>query len=203
MIGHGFRARVCAAGVVVCAATGAASAQFAHFGVASPGVPCVTGECGTVGRGSRLAALCGRTRHPCYRPVECGPTIIPGTPYGHFETKWRRWEDHAGGCAAGVPAGVVIGQPVPPPAPPAEPMPVPKPDVLLPPTQLPKTGDAKPADPVAPPKLPVIPKQVNAEMPAVPVPMPPIPQSTTSDKPALEIPTRVIIPPLPDLPTKR
>ena len=194
MIGHGFRARVCAAGAVACAAAGAASAQFAHVGVVSPGVPCVTGECGTAHRGGRLSALFGRGQHPCYRPVCCGPTLIPGTPYGHFETKWRRWEDHAGGCGSGVPAGVVIGQPVPPPA---EPMPVPKPDVPAPPTQLPKTGDAKPADPVAPPKLPAIPKQVSADV--SPVHLPPV----TSDKPALEIPTRVIIPPLPDLPSKR
>jgi len=23
----------------------------------------------------------------------CGPSLIPGTCYGHFQTKWRRWEE--------------------------------------------------------------------------------------------------------------
>lgn len=225
MIGRGFRARVWAAGVAACAAAGVAPAQFAAVGVASPGVPCVTGECAAANRGSYGPAFfapnrchgrwlsssqpaCANNNFPlsdwAYIRKYCGPTLIPGTPYGHFQTKWRKWEDHAGGCATGVPDGVVIGDPVvPPPAPPvAESMPAPN-VPLTAPNPLPKTGDAKPADPAAPPKLPTIPKQVNAEVPAAPVQLPPLPQPMpTSDKPAPE-PSRIIIPPLPELPSKR
>ncbi len=225
MIGRGFRARVWAAGVVACAAAGVAPAQYAPVGVASPGVPCVTGECAAANRGSYGSAFfapnrghgkwlsssqpaCANNNFPlsdwAYIRKYCGPTLIPGTPYGHFETKWRKWDDHAGGgCAtgaAGIPDGVVVGEPVVPPAMPVvEPMPAPKPPDTLPKTAEPKPGDAKPVDPVAPPKLPTIPKQVNADIPA------PLPQvmPATSDKPSLEAPVRVIIPPLPELPSKR
>jgi len=47
----------------------------------------------------------------------CRPTIIPGTCYGHFQTKWRKWEDHCpqqGGAVGCDP--YAVGGAYPPPA---------------------------------------------------------------------------------------
>ena len=30
----------------------------------------------------------------------CGPQLIPGSCYGHYQTKWRKWEDHCPGGKA-------------------------------------------------------------------------------------------------------
>ncbi len=78
----------------------------------------------------------------------CGPTIIPGTCYGHFQTKWRKWEDHCPqqggvGCETAAPlysappaySPPVVSQPQSMPLP--VPMPVPMPEQ---PTS-PPTGD--------------------------------------------------------------
>lgn len=63
----------------------------------------------------------------------CGPTVIPGSCYGHFQTKWRRWEDHCAQPAPQppVPVAVPISMPVftvsPTDVPPTPPV-MPKPD---------------------------------------------------------------------------
>ena len=116
----------------------------------------------------------------------CGPTLIPGTCYGHFQTKWRKWEDHcpqqagAAGCAptGGVPvfdSPPATYAPLTPPA--SQPLPAPQ---LMPPakTDDPKKVDdpKKPADPDEPRK----PKTANSSSlfsPALPeFPLPGIPE---------------------------
>lgn len=131
----------------------------------------------------------------------CEPTLIPGSCYGHFQTKWRKWEDHCpsgdGACAA--PDGAVNGEPVhvaPAPNLPAVSVPaVPTPSVPTP--AVPGlTPPVNTADPVAPPKVPAVPKQVSATRPAGEL-LPPVApsQSTPTGEPQ-----RVIVPPLVEAP---
>ena len=106
----------------------------------------------------------------------CGPQLIPGSCYGHFQTKWRKWEDHcpAGGTATGEACapGAIYG---------AEPMIVPSLQVPVTPT-VPSTpttptnptpnpgtklGEPRPID-IPKPDLPKVdvPKSVSATVPA-------------------------------------
>jgi hypothetical protein len=45
----------------------------------------------------------------------CGPQLIPGSCYGHYQTKWRKWEDHCpngtGTDGACLPSGTPINAP--------------------------------------------------------------------------------------------
>lgn len=111
----------------------------------------------------------------------CRPTILPGTCYGHFQTKWRRWEDHcpqqggAVGCdpfavggavyptpayptAAPVlqapPAYTPPSQPLPAPTPQPLPMPVPAPMPMTPKTSADLGGLPAPELPAIPVLLP-------------------------------------------------
>ena len=115
----------------------------------------------------------------------CGPTLIPGTCYGHFQTKWRKWEDHCpqqAGAAGCAPTGVPVFDSPPatyaPPTPPAsQPLPAPQ---LMPPA---KTDDPKKVDdpkkPVDPdePKKPKTAESSSLFSPALPeFPLPGIPE---------------------------
>jgi hypothetical protein len=106
----------------------------------------------------------------------CGPSLIPGSCYGHFQTKWRRWEDVCPGsgagdapCAAVFPGAVAYPQPAPigayqPGMAPAQPG-------MVVPAPLPNPGN--PGTPVLPPPTPL---PGGTALPA-PIPMPlPIPE---------------------------
>jgi hypothetical protein len=164
----------------------------------------------------------GRSSYPLsdlkYIRQFCGPTLLPGSCYGHFQTKWRKWEDHCpgGDCASAaadpyaVPGGVMLS-PMPT-ATPVQSMPA------VPATPIPEIPRAAPTvtpntvDPVAPPKVPAIPKTISltqpADLPTPPVPTPPVPvpslpAAPTAVNPAAQSgvvpavePQRVIVPPL-------
>ncbi len=89
----------------------------------------------------------------------CGPTILPGTCYGHFQTKWRKWEDHCpqqAGAAGCAPTGVPVFDSPPATYPSSQPLATPQ---LMPPA---KTDDPKKADDpkkVDDPKKPVDPDE--------------------------------------------
>jgi len=38
----------------------------------------------------------------------CGPQLIPGSCYGHYQTKWRKWEDHCPNGGVAGPDGVCV-----------------------------------------------------------------------------------------------
>ena len=116
----------------------------------------------------------------------CRPTIIPGTCYGHFQTTWRKWEDHcpqqaaggvgcdpfAGGAVYPAPAMPVFQVP-PAYSAPSQPLPAP--------TRQPTTEPKKPE--VAPKPMPV-PKPDTDDAPKKPkttddtggLPMPELPE---------------------------
>ena len=114
--------------------------------------------------------LCATKTYPisdwAYIRKFCGPTLNPGTCYGYYPTKWRRWEEACptgNGCAAGLSTAMPIlvetapiaplPTPMPAPIPPAK-DPIPKPDV---------SQEAAPIS-VAPAPLPMI-----GTTPAIPV----------------------------------
>lgn len=239
---HRDHLRLLAATVAVGSGVGVASAQsigFAAGGCASPGVPTLFGGCAATNQGSYGPALfapnkdmsrrfsahepyCATKTYPisdwAFIRKYCGPTIIPGSCYGHFETKWRKWEDHCPGnggldCAP-TPGGVTnqapIAQPITPA--PADPMATPATPMKPSGTQLETPMTPNQVDPVAPPKIPAIPKSAKA-MPIVPVPMPmPMVDTTPKELGRVNIettpaspsePTRVVIPPLPDTPSRK
>ena len=109
----------------------------------------------------------------------CGPQLIPGSCYGHYQTKWRKWEDHCPGSTAGdgscIPDGLPINGPYdqqpmmfPPQVQPqpgttlGEPRPVDVPKL-----DLPRTSPTTP--PVNPGKPPLPVNSINTTIPA---PMP-------------------------------
>jgi hypothetical protein len=111
----------------------------------------------------------------------CGPQLIPGSCYGHYQTKWRKWEDHCPGstcadatCAPSsmpmnTPYGMIDQPMMVTPQPGAtlgEPRPVEVPKVELPKLDLPRTVPMQPANPGKPP-LPA-----NSISTTVPAPMP-------------------------------
>lgn len=136
----------------------------------------------------------------------CGPTVIPGTCYGHFQTKWRKWEDHcptgAVGCdpASALPSVQAVPLTVLPPTvqPPTAPSVILPPPVPLPPPPLPLPKADEPKKDL--PKVD-IPKTEAPDEPKKPktadlgVQLPPIP--------VLEVPTPGALPPLPLLETRR
>lgn len=89
-----------------------ASAQDSPTLVYGPVVGCPWGHCAAANHGTFGPALCaakpacvGRSSYPLsdwhYIRQFCGPTLQPGTCYGHHQTKWRRWDEACagvGGC---------------------------------------------------------------------------------------------------------
>lgn len=139
----------------------------------------------------------GRSSYPLsdwhYIRQFCGPTLQPGTCHGYHATKWRKWEEtcSGAGCAAGPDLSAPVLMPAPhvnhpapiPVQPQTEPLPLPKAD-------LPKV------DPVAPPKVPLIPKEGGTPAPT-PVETGKI--STTEATVPMPMPTeRPVVPPLPE-----
>ena len=112
----------------------------------------------------------------------CGPQLIPGSCYGHFQTKWRKWEDHCPGGSTGangecVPGAMPINAPYGMPDQPmmvtpqpgatlGEPRPVEIPKVDLPKLDLPRIAPMPPANPGKPPM------PANSISTTVPAPMP-------------------------------
>lgn len=208
-------------------------------GVTSPGAPCLFGGCAATNQGSYGPAFFAPNKNMSHRPCGdqpycatetypksdwayirkyCGPTIIPGSCYGHFQTKWRKWEDHCPGSADPLtdvpppaPGGVGVDlnpQPIPPQplpkqpeAPKTETPKAPASESLPAPKSTPPGGTTipmplpKPMEPGELPKIPVVPKKISGEIQTgsetPPVPMP------------VSEPARVIVPPLPELPMKR
>ncbi len=96
----------------------------------------------------------------------CGPTLNPGTCYGYYPTKWRRWEEACptgSGCAAISPSAMPIIVETAPSAPLPTPMPAPIPPAKDP---IPKSDVSQEAAPIsiAPAPLPMI-----GATPAIPV----------------------------------
>lgn len=224
---------------VVAPVAGTASAQVIGSvpnGVASPGVPCLFGGCVATNQGSYGPAFFAPNKNMSHRPngdepycatatypksdwayirKYCGPTIIPGSCYGHFQTKWRKWEDHCPGSAdpltdaqPPVLGGVVVVDPILNPQPTPKQPDVPKTETPKSPVSeslpasksIPKTGTTpmpipKQMEPGELPKIPVIPKAIAGEIQT---------GSETAPAPMLvSEPARVIVAPLPDLPMKK
>jgi hypothetical protein len=115
----------------------------------------------------------------------CGPQLIPGSCYGHYQTKWRKWEDHCpggtgadGACVPGsmpinAPYGLVDQPVIIMPQPGTtlgEPRPVEVPKVDLPKLDQPRVAPMPPVTPPANPgKLPLPANSINVTVPA---PMP-------------------------------
>ena len=132
----------------------------------------------------------------------CGPTLNPGSCYGHYQTKWRQWSDICPqGSLAYAPSPTAIGQPVfqiitPEPTP--APMPLPAPTPLPKPDPVPKTE----------PKLNLSPEStIPTPMTIAPAPLPPMASiSATIPAPGGNVEPRKIavepgIAPLKTLPT--
>ncbi len=160
-----------------------------HFGLPGPNEP----EC------------VGRSSYPLsdwhYIRQFCGPTLQPGTCYGHFQTKWRKWEDicpNPGGCATAAPE--LMAPPavfVPPPAIPTLPTQPPLVPHETPKADPPKGGEVPKVDPITPPKIPLVPVpagpggpgKISAEATApTPMPAPPLVVPPTPDAPRLVVP---------------
>ncbi len=213
-----FPIRLLAAGVV--AVAGAASAH--GQGCDSPG------GCGSplFGTGALFAAnkhharyptanqpLCASRTYPisdwAYIRKYCGPTLNPGTCYGHYPTKWRRWEEACPQYAAGNSAAVYTGatpglmgippmaQPLTPEVP-STPVPAPLPPVPSPlppnketaPNPVPKTDPVPKTNPI--PKTESVPKTEGA--PEIPAPM------TLAPAPLRAVPMATVSVTLPDAP---
>ncbi len=125
--------------------------------------------------------LCATKTYPIsdwhYIRKYCGPTLNPGTCYGYYPTKWRKWEDicpqanpgfpgDAMPVLSGGPNYVIPNELLPTPTP--LPAPMPKTDPLPKPTPVPKV------DPV--PKL-----DSESSIPmTIPAPLPPMPMASIS-----------------------
>ena len=113
----------------------------------------------------------------------CGPQLIPGSCYGHFQTKWRKWEDHCPSGTTGangecIPSGMPISAPygmidqpmmvTPQPGTTlGEPRPVEIPKVDMPKLDLPRTAPMPPVAPPANPGKPPLPANgISATVPA-------------------------------------
>lgn len=203
------RGRLTAAAFGLTAAVAAAQSPLAYGPVAG----CPFGNCAAANHGTYGPALfaanpnskhfklpgpdepgcVGRSSYPLsdwhYIRQFCGPTLQPGTCYGHFQTKWRRWEETCAG--AGCPAGPDRSSPVLLPAPLVSP-PVPVPTPVQPQFEvLPPPKEDKPKDP---PKVPppAEPGKISTTEAAVPMAMP-------TERPVVP-PTReprVVVPPTP------
>ncbi len=164
---------------------------------ANPGVPCLFGNCGNASAGSYGPALFAPNRLTPHRPngcepycannnfplsdwnyirKYCGPTLIPGSCYGHFQTKWRKWEDHCPGgsgapCAPGQGAELLYN-PIPTaPAPMYQPAPMLQTPVPMPNTTQPGSELLpKPQPPVGDDKPSLFPSSIP--LPKIPAPMP-------------------------------
>lgn len=216
------RGRLLAAAFGLTAAVASAQGPIVY----GPVVGCPLGNCAAANHGTYGPALfavnpakkhlglpgpnepecVGRSSYPLsdwhYIRQFCGPTLQPGTCYGHFQTKWRKWEDHCpnpGGCAAGADHSSPVLLPIPVSGPP---IPVQPPAEVLPPPK----GDVPKVDPVAPPKVPLVPKETGltpAPLPVVPVP--PVtgePRKISSETaaPTPMPPPRLVVPPTPNEP---
>ncbi len=148
-----------------------------HFPLAGPNEP------GCVGRSSYPLSDWHYIRQ------FCGPTLQPGSCYGHFQTKWRRWDqicpgspNPVQGTASPPPVGFSSGGPISVDEPKKDTLPEPK---ELP-TEDPKKDEPKKdepkKDPVAPPKLPLLPKEEKKE-PLPVIPIPPVPELKVSANP--------------------
>ena len=134
----------------------------------------------------------------------CGPTLNPGTCYGYYPTKWRRWEEICptggeGGCAATLPGGVSAVPNVIHQLPPDVPMPLPQPAPLPP-----KEKDPIPKSEAVPEPLTIAP----APLPTVNVTAAPVspaehgkPAGTAPMLPLKALPN-VVVPPVRDFPER-
>lgn len=184
------RGRLLAAAVALSGATAAAQEVGPPAVAYGPVVGCPFGNCAAANHGTYGPALfacnpkghaklpgpnepgcVGRSSYPLsdwhYIRQFCGPTLIPGTCYGHFQTKWRRWEEHCtdGSCAGGPPVGVTLPEVSIPVAPPQQP-PTTPPVPGGPPMPDPSKGGTPKVDPVAPPKVPLGPVEKGGLAPA-------------------------------------
>ena len=206
----------------------ATAAVAVLWGTSAFGQGCDTpGGCGSTplfGTGALFAAnkharmpdanhpLCATKIYPlsdwAYIRKYCGPTLNPGTCYGYYGTKWRRWEDIC------PPSPAVTGQPIYLETPPVmEPVPMP----------LPKPTPVPPKTEPMPPKTDPIPKgdfqpEIPAPMSTAPAPLPPSatisatpPVSTVehgkitvdpSVRPPLKVLPNIVVPPVRDFPEK-
>jgi len=213
-----------------------ASAQDPPTLVYGPVVGCPWGHCAAANHGTYGPALfasnpkghskllgpdepscIGRSSYPLsdwhYIRQFCGPTLHPGTCYGYYPTKWRKWEETCPGGVCGTAAGGpdVLLAPAPimaaPPGPitpltPSEQLPPPKEDK---PKDPPKTDGPK-VDPVTPPKVPLIPKDTGTlpsplpTVPIVPVPMPnpTEPGKINTTEATMPVPPSTVVPPSPE-----
>ena len=122
--------------------------------------------------------LCATKTYPLsdwhYIRQFCGPTLNPGSCYGHYQTKWRQWSDICPqGSLAYAPSPVATGLPsyqviMPDPTPAPMPLPAPTP---LPKTESPKVDPA----PKTEPKLNFAPESpLPIPMTFAPAPLPPM-----------------------------
>lgn len=179
---------------------------------------CGTGNCATGTCGRKSCGLCGLKQYPMsdkrYIRQFCGPTINPGSCFGHYKTQWTRWNDACPNWGGGdlYPTTVVHGA-VPQPAGPSpapttpiapapsssdaspKPLPTPKSTDNLPPLKEPEK--AKP--PVAPTTAPLTVPPVAPPAPTV-KPNEPSSRSTTPIPVPLADP-RLVVPAVPDAPS--
>lgn len=141
----------------------------------------------------------------------CGPTLNPGSCYGHYQTKWRRWEDACptgnANCSPGFPGSTApISMPQQ-----YNPGPVPgsTPNINTPQTTPPSNSNPIPAPGILP-KTPKMPDNIEPKIPDVDI----LPKQVRGDMPEqlqdrsrygsvsqpLLVPPVVNLPPLPELP---
>ena len=133
----------------------------------------------------------------------CGPSIIPGSCYGHFQTKWRRWEDVcpntgaiAAPCEGMIPGAIHQGMPGAVQYPAAGQYP---PAVQYPPAGVPVPTPAALPPMVAPPPTLVLPTPPSVPLP-LPKPAPGIPGGGTSQSQPSPRTSPVDVPELPIIP---
>ncbi len=121
--------------------------------------------------------LCATRTYPlsdwAYIRKYCGPTLNPGSCYGHYQTKWRKWEDvcpqgREGGCAGTTPGATsmsIMASPV---------QSAPSNSSMIPmPMPIPVPATPIPAPKEAIPKLEPAPVSIApAPLPNIPMPMP-------------------------------
>ena len=121
--------------------------------------------------------LCATRTYPlsdwAYIRKYCGPTLNPGSCYGHYQTKWRKWEDvcpqgSEGGCAGTTPGATsmsIMASPV---------QSAPSNSSMIPmPMPIPVPATPIPAPKEAIPKLEPAPVSIApAPLPNIPMPMP-------------------------------
>jgi hypothetical protein len=122
----------------------------------------------------------------------CGPTIIPGSCHGHFQTQWRKWEDACpnGNCDPAAAANSVIVSTTETPVD-SNALPTPKeaPKVEAPKVEVPKLEAPK----VEVPKLetPKAPKLETAPKPGK--------KADTGKGPTAQAPQELLIPVIPSI----